>query len=159
MEELNLQTIHDWHFRKRHTCHAQDEFAELLNSKSLQLEFSKLSLCHFWIWKRYECPVISDLAIHKFLTICYHRHSHLKQPHCSVLYLEQTNNKNLCFFHPQLSLPGANLLPGIKNSSSSELSGTCLTATDLGYPWRGCIKKLFENGVAEQKSLRSLVLG
>jgi len=29
-----------------HTCHAQDEFAELLNDKRLQLEFSKQSLAY-----------------------------------------------------------------------------------------------------------------
>jgi len=28
-------------FRRPHTCHARDEFAELLNDKRLQLEFSK----------------------------------------------------------------------------------------------------------------------
>jgi len=31
----------------------------------LQLEFSKQSLCHFYIRTKNECPVISDLATHK----------------------------------------------------------------------------------------------
>jgi len=35
-EKLDLQTIHNWNFRRPHTCHAQHEFAELLND----------SLCH-----------------------------------------------------------------------------------------------------------------
>jgi len=29
-----------------HTCHARDDFAELLNNKRLQLEFSKQSLAY-----------------------------------------------------------------------------------------------------------------
>jgi len=29
-----------------HTCHAQDEFTELLNDKGLQLEFSKQSTAY-----------------------------------------------------------------------------------------------------------------
>jgi len=28
------------------------------------------SVCHFWIRTRNECPVISDLAIHKLLAFC-----------------------------------------------------------------------------------------
>jgi len=60
-EKLDPQTIHNGNFRSPHTCHTQDEFAELLNAKSLQLEFSKQSLCHFWMWTRNECSVISDL--------------------------------------------------------------------------------------------------
>ena len=69
-ENLDLKTIHNWNFRRAHTCHAQEEFAELLNDKNLQLEFSKQSLCHFWIRKRNECSVISDLATHKPLDFC-----------------------------------------------------------------------------------------
>ena len=32
-----------------HTCHAQDEFAELLNDKRLQLEFSKHSIAQCFL--------------------------------------------------------------------------------------------------------------
>jgi len=67
---MDPQNIHNWNFKRPHTCHAQDEFAELLNDTSLQLEFLKQSLCHFWIRTRNECPVISDLAIHKLLDFC-----------------------------------------------------------------------------------------
>jgi len=40
-EKLDPQTVHNWNFRRAHTCHVQDEFAELLNDKRLQLEFSE----------------------------------------------------------------------------------------------------------------------
>jgi len=40
-EKFNPQSIHNWNFRRLHTFHVQDKFAELLNNKSLQLEFSK----------------------------------------------------------------------------------------------------------------------
>ena len=69
-EKLDPQTIHNLYFRRQHTCHVRDEFVELLNDKRLQLEFSKQSLCHIWITTRNECPVISDLAIHKLLAFC-----------------------------------------------------------------------------------------
>jgi len=49
---------------------AQDEFAVLLNDRNLQLEVSKQSLCDFSIRTRNNYPVISDLAIHKLLTVC-----------------------------------------------------------------------------------------
>ena len=42
----------------------------LLRAKSLQLEFSKQSLCHFLIRTRNECSVISDPAFHKLLDFC-----------------------------------------------------------------------------------------
>ena len=45
-EKLDPQTLHNWNFRGEHTYHAQDEFAELLNDKHLQLEFSKQSLAN-----------------------------------------------------------------------------------------------------------------
>jgi len=58
-EKLDPQTIHNWNFRRPHTCHAEDDFAVLLNDKSLQLEFpkqiisfldknKKWMLSHFW---------------------------------------------------------------------------------------------------------------
>jgi len=55
---------------RQHICNVQDEFVALLNDKMLQLEFSKQSLCHFWIRARNECPVIYDLDIHKLLAFC-----------------------------------------------------------------------------------------
>jgi len=45
-EKIDPQTIHNRNFRRAHTCHAQDEFAELINDKRLQLEFSKQSLAY-----------------------------------------------------------------------------------------------------------------
>jgi len=45
----------------------------------LQLEFSKQSLCHFWLRTKKECLVISDLATHNSFGfaqhICVKRHS------------------------------------------------------------------------------------
>jgi len=38
--KLEPQIMHNWNFRRPHTCYAEDEFAEW-NDKSLQLEFSK----------------------------------------------------------------------------------------------------------------------
>ena len=38
--------------------------------QSLQLEFSKQSLCDILIRIRNEYPVISDLAVHKLSAIC-----------------------------------------------------------------------------------------
>jgi len=38
-EKLEPQIMHNWNFRRQHTCYAEDEFAEL-NDKSLHLEFS-----------------------------------------------------------------------------------------------------------------------
>jgi len=69
-KKLEPHIIHNWNFRRRHTCYAEDEFAELLNDKSLQPEFSKQSLCQFWIRTRNECPDISDLVVHKPLAFC-----------------------------------------------------------------------------------------
>jgi len=42
----NQLNVSNWNFRRTHTGHAQDEFAELLNDKRLQLEFSKQSLAY-----------------------------------------------------------------------------------------------------------------
>jgi len=42
----------------------------ITNRQSLQLEFSKQNLCRFWLRTTNERPVISDLAIHKFLALC-----------------------------------------------------------------------------------------
>jgi len=55
-EKLDPQIIHNCNFRRRHTCCAEDELAELLNDKSLQTKFSKQSSCHFWIRRRNEMP-------------------------------------------------------------------------------------------------------
>jgi len=50
-EKLEPQTIHNWNLRRQHTCYAEDDFAELLNDRSFQLEFSEQSLCHFLLEK------------------------------------------------------------------------------------------------------------
>jgi len=66
----------------------------------------------------------------KHLVLAYCRHSHLKQPRCAIFTcVEETNNKNLRIFHPQLFLPGTNFLPTIRNSSLSEPSGSRLKTT------------------------------
>jgi len=68
----------------------------------------------------------------KQLVLAYCRHSHLNQPRCAIfISVEETNNKHLRFFHPQLFLPGTNFLPAIKNSSLSEPSGSRLRTTEL----------------------------
>ena len=46
-EKLDPQTICNWNFMRSHAFHTQDEFAELLNDKCLQLQFSK----HFVIFQ------------------------------------------------------------------------------------------------------------
>jgi len=43
---------------------------QIINDKSLQLKFSKQRLCHFWTRTRNECPVVSDLTIHRLLPFC-----------------------------------------------------------------------------------------
>ena len=44
------------------------------------------------------------------LVLAYCRHSYLNQPRCAVfICVEQTNNKNLRFFPPQLFLPNSSL--------------------------------------------------
>jgi len=55
-------------FQGPHICHDQDEFAEL-NDKRFQLAtgISKTVQVIFGQEPRNECPVISDLAIHKLL--------------------------------------------------------------------------------------------
>jgi len=49
--------------RRAHTCHAQDEFAQLFKRQTFATGIFKteLSLCHFWIRTRNECSVRSDL--------------------------------------------------------------------------------------------------
>ena len=69
-ENFHLQTLHNRNLRRPHTYHVQEKLVEFLSDKSLQLEFSKQSLCHFWIRIRNECPIISDLVIHKLLAFC-----------------------------------------------------------------------------------------
>jgi len=69
-ESLDPQTTHNQTFRRPHICHVQDGFAELSNDKSLQLDFSKQTLCHLWIRTRSKCPISSDSAIHKLLDFC-----------------------------------------------------------------------------------------
>jgi len=69
-EKLDTQIIHNWYFRRRHICHAQDEFAKSINDKSLQLEFSTQSSCGFWIRTINGCLVISDVAIHNLVAFC-----------------------------------------------------------------------------------------
>jgi len=84
--------IHNWNFNRPHTCHGKDEFEQLLNDKSLQLEFPKQSLCHFWIRTRNECPVISDLAIRKLSAFCA---KYLCEAAFSKLII--IKSKNRCF--------------------------------------------------------------
>jgi len=65
------------------------------------------------------------------------RHSLLNQPHASLMcWINYCNNKNNFFsstaFPPQF-LPGTNFLPGIKNSSPKEPSGSRLRITGLFY--------------------------
>jgi len=45
--KVGPQNVHSWNLRRQHTYYIQDKFVELWNDKSLQLEFSKPSLCYF----------------------------------------------------------------------------------------------------------------
>jgi len=49
---------------------AQEEFADLSSDKSLELLFSKQTLCDFWIRTRNEYPILSELALDKLLPFC-----------------------------------------------------------------------------------------
>ena len=73
----------------------------------------------------------------KQLVLAYCRHSLLNQPRCAVVCVLNKLIIKLKFFSstafPSQFLPGENFLPGIKNSSLSEPSGSCLRTTALAF--------------------------
>jgi len=88
---------------RQHTCYGEDEFAELLNNKSLQMEFSQQRPCHFWIRTRNECPIISDLDIHKPLAFYT---TYLRKAAFSKLIIIKSKNQSFIKYVENVLRPG-----------------------------------------------------
>jgi len=69
-KKVDLQVMHNWNFRRRHICYAENEFAVLLNDKSLQMEFPKQSLSFLDKNKKWNAQSVLLFLIHKPLAFC-----------------------------------------------------------------------------------------